>query len=158
MRKKEILKSPVFNSDIFPNPIDIHVGQKLRERRMRMGLSQEKLAEATNVTFQQVQKYETAKNRISASRLYQFAVLLGVPVDYFFEDFALEDAPQPEKTTPKGLSDNKQAAFSMAGSNDHVDSDRLREERRLLKVYFSEKDPKRRKDYLKALTHLTKAN
>ncbi|MGE4314468.1 MAG: helix-turn-helix domain-containing protein [Pseudobdellovibrionaceae bacterium] len=157
MRKKEILKSPIFNSDIFPNPIDIHVGQKLRERRMRMGLSQEKLAEATNVTFQQVQKYETAKNRISASRLYQFAILLGVPVDYFFEGFAIEDVPATKSDDKKGLSDNKQATFSMQGSNDHVDNDRLKEERRLLKVYFSEEDPKRRKDYLKALTHLTKA-
>ena len=156
MRKKEILKSPIFDNEVFPNPIDIHVGQKLRERRMRMGLSQEKLAEATNVTFQQVQKYETAKNRISASRLYQFAVLLGVPVDYFFEGFALEERAA-DSEDKKGLSDTKQAAFSMQGSNDHVDTDRLREERRLLKVYFSEKDPKRRKDYLKALTHLTKA-
>ena len=106
MRKKQIQNSPIFNSDVFPNPIDLHVGQKLRERRVRTGMSQEKLAEATNVTFQQIQKYESAKNRISASRLFQFSVLLSVPVDYFFEGIDLSG-----KSNHIGLSDNGQEAY-----------------------------------------------
>jgi transcriptional regulator with XRE-family HTH domain len=69
-----------------PNPIDIHVGQKLRLRRTLLGLSQEKLGEAVGITFQQLQKYERGANRISASRLFNLSQVLGVPVTYFFED------------------------------------------------------------------------
>ena len=69
-----------------PNPIDVHVGKRVRMRRMLVGLSQEKLGEALGVTFQQVQKYEKGSNRISASRLQGIAQLLDVPVAFFFED------------------------------------------------------------------------
>ncbi len=67
-----------------PHPVDIHVGRRLRERRTVMGVSQETLAEAIGVSFQQVQKYERGANRISASRLWLAARLLGVAVDHFF--------------------------------------------------------------------------
>jgi len=69
-----------------PNPIDIHVGQRLRLRRTLLGLSQEKLGEAIGITFQQLQKYERGANRISASRLFNLSQVLGVQVSYFFED------------------------------------------------------------------------
>jgi len=68
------------------NPIDIHVGSRVRFRRMLLGMSQEKLGEKLGLTFQQVQKYEKGINRIGASRLYDLAQVLGVPVQFFYED------------------------------------------------------------------------
>lgn len=71
-----------------PNPVDVHVGQRLRQRRVLVGLSQEKLARMVGITFQQVQKYERGANRIVASRLYQLAKVLDVPVSYFFDEIS----------------------------------------------------------------------
>jgi transcriptional regulator with XRE-family HTH domain len=68
------------------NPIDAQVGNRVRLRRMLVGMSQEKLAEMLGLTFQQVQKYEKGINRIGAGRLYQVAHILGVPIGYFYED------------------------------------------------------------------------
>lgn len=68
-----------------PNPMDIHVGSRVRLRRMLLGMSQEKLGEALGLTFQQVQKYEKGVNRIGASRLYELSKVLGVPVQFFYE-------------------------------------------------------------------------
>jgi transcriptional regulator with XRE-family HTH domain len=68
-----------------PNPIDIHVGGRMRMRRMALGMSQEKLATALGLTFQQVQKYEKGANRMGSSRLQQAADVLGVAVPFFFE-------------------------------------------------------------------------
>ncbi len=69
-----------------PNPIDIHVGSRVRLRRMMLGMSQEKLGEHLGITFQQIQKYEKGTNRIGASRLQHIARVLTVPVSFFFED------------------------------------------------------------------------
>ncbi len=69
-----------------PNPIDVHVGSRVRLRRMLIGMSQEKLGEQLGLTFQQVQKYEKGTNRIGASRLFQIAQILSVPVQFFYED------------------------------------------------------------------------
>jgi transcriptional regulator with XRE-family HTH domain len=69
-----------------PNPIDIHVGSRVRLRRMMLGMSQEKLGEHLGITFQQIQKYEKGTNRIGASRLQAIARVLNVPVAFFFED------------------------------------------------------------------------
>ncbi|MGB3503254.1 MAG: helix-turn-helix domain-containing protein [Mesorhizobium sp.] len=69
-----------------PNPIDIHVGSRVRLRRNMLGMSQEKLGEALGITFQQIQKYEKGTNRVGASRLQAIAAILGVPVAFFFED------------------------------------------------------------------------
>lgn len=69
-----------------PNPIDVHVGSRVRLRRMILGMSQEKLGEHLGITFQQVQKYEKGTNRIGASRLQATARVLSVPVAFFFED------------------------------------------------------------------------
>ena len=70
-----------------PHPVDKHVGERVKERRLELGITQEKLAEALGLTFQQVQKYERAANRISASRLYRMGRTLGVDVPYFFEGY-----------------------------------------------------------------------
>lgn len=77
-----------------PNPVDVHVGSRVRMRRILIGMSQEKLGDALRLTFQQVQKYEKGTNRIGASRLQAIATILGVPVDYFF------DGMPPDETTP----------------------------------------------------------
>lgn len=69
-----------------PNPIDVHVGSRVRLRRMMLGMSQEKLGEHLGITFQQIQKYEKGTNRIGASRMQAIARVLGVPVSFFFED------------------------------------------------------------------------
>lgn len=93
-----------------PNPIDKHVGSRVRMRRMMLSMSQEKLGDALGLTFQQVQKYEKGTNRIGASRLQQIAHILEVPVSFFFEgapEFGVP-APQPgmsEAPSPAYVSD-----------------------------------------------------
>src|ERR1700756_5679501 len=79
------------------NPIDTQVGNRVRIRRMLIGMSQEKLGDLLGLTFQQVQKYEKGVNRIGAGRLYEVARILNVPVDFFYE--GVGDAP--------GLSDSE---------------------------------------------------
>lgn len=69
-----------------PNPIDIHVGSRIRLRRTMLGMSQEKLGESLGITFQQIQKYEKGTNRVGASRLQNISGILNVPVSFFFED------------------------------------------------------------------------
>lgn len=76
-----------------PNPIDRHVGARVRLRRKMLKMSQETLGESLGVTFQQVQKYERGANRIGASRLFRTAHVLGVPVGYFFEGLQVSDNP-----------------------------------------------------------------
>ena len=87
-----------------PNPIDRHVGSRVRMRRMMLSMSQEKLGDALGLTFQQVQKYEKGANRIGASRLQHIAGILQVPVSFFFEGSAcpgwrraggMNEAPSP---------------------------------------------------------------
>src|ERR1700722_12041044 len=70
------------------HPIDVHVGTRVRQRRILLGMTQTTLGKAVGLTFQQVQKYENGGNRISSSRLFEFAKILNVPVPYFFEEMA----------------------------------------------------------------------
>ena len=84
-----------------PNPIDRHVGSRVRMRRMMLSMSQEKLGDALRLTFQQVQKYEKGTNRIGASRLQQIASILQVPVAFFFEG-----APDLVGNSPQGGAPN----------------------------------------------------
>jgi transcriptional regulator with XRE-family HTH domain len=69
-----------------PNPIDVHVGSRVRLQRMLLGVSQERLGERLGLTFQQIQKYEKGVNRIGASRLFDLAQVLGVPIQFFYDD------------------------------------------------------------------------
>ena len=81
-----------------PNPIDVHVGKRIRMRRLLLGMNQETLANALDLTFQQVQKYEGGANRVSASRLSAMAEILGVPISFFFGDLQTGDSTQtPEE-------------------------------------------------------------
>ena len=84
--------------DVVPNPVDVHVGLRIRLRRKELGVSQEKLADAIGLTFQQVQKYERAANRVSASKLYEVARALDTSTAYFFEgltDAHIRTAAEP---------------------------------------------------------------
>ena len=122
-----------------PDPVDVHVGQRLRVRRSLLGLSQEKLAEAIGLTFQQIQKYERGMNRISAGRLYQFSRILDVPVAYFFEQFGFAG----NQNAAYGMADNAQEEFGAA------DLMQDKETLDLIRVYYSIEDPKMRKDIYK---------
>lgn len=79
-------------------PVDVHVGNRIRLRRTLLGLSQEKLGEALGLTFQQVQKYERGANRVGASRLYDLARVLDVPIGFFFDD--MQDGMQKPPAQP----------------------------------------------------------
>ena len=72
------------------HPVDAHVGWRVRRRRVLLGMSQEKLGEAIDLSFQQVQKYERGTNRIGASRLYQISQVLDIPVSHFFDDLPVD--------------------------------------------------------------------
>lgn len=130
-----------------PNSMDEHVGARLRLRRGLVGLSQEKLAAAIGLTFQQIQKYERGTNRISAGRLHDFARVLEVPIAYFFENFAFGNA----KDMPvRGLSDTPQDKFN-ALDEDMYNS---RETLDLLKVYYSVPDARHRREILRLVRTL----
>jgi transcriptional regulator with XRE-family HTH domain len=89
-----------------PNPIDKHVGSRVRMRRMTIGLSQEKVAHALGLTFQQVQKYEKGTNRISSSRLHQLARILEVPIPFFFDGAPQQSArSQGKAESPNYVND-----------------------------------------------------
>ena len=123
-------------SDGAPNPIDVHVGNRLRLRRSILGLSQERLASELGITFQQVQKYERGLNRIGASRLWDLAQVLGVSVNYFYEN--LDENTQnksPRKISSHlVLSDNpKEFNMDVLLRKDVID---------LVNAYASIQDPK----------------
>jgi transcriptional regulator with XRE-family HTH domain len=81
--------------DRAPNPIDRHVGLRIRLRRKELGVSQERLADSIGLTFQQVQKYERAANRVSASKLWEMARVLKTSISYFYEGLGDPSASEP---------------------------------------------------------------
>lgn len=105
-----------------PNSMDAHVGSRVRLRRMMMGMSQEKLGEQMGLTFQQIQKYERGINRVSASRLYELARVLGVTVQFFFEEVLVgQDATvQPGFAEPQA----ETTIIEFLGSRDGLELNR----------------------------------
>ena len=92
------------------HPVDVHVGKRIRHRRWINGTTQQQLAEAVGIKFQQIQKYETGMNRVSASRLWDIAKVLGVDVSFFFEGLNAQDAPARDKQDmPDDLLTDKEA-------------------------------------------------
>ncbi|MEJ2122424.1 MAG: helix-turn-helix transcriptional regulator [Alphaproteobacteria bacterium] len=94
-----------------PHPIDVHVGNRVRQRRSLLGLSQNQLAETLGITFQQIQKNERGTNRIASSRLFQLSCILDVPVSYFFQEMPLTLSTDPHgdasvSELPRGDRDN----------------------------------------------------
>lgn len=86
-----------------PDPVDVHVGGRLRLRRMLLGLSQEKVGDAVGLTFQQIQKYERGANRISASMLHHLAGALNIPISFFFDDMPGDLAHCPSSNSDDAL-------------------------------------------------------
>ncbi len=132
-----------------PNPVDIHVGARVRLRRTLMGMSQEKLGESIGLTFQQVQKYERGANRIGASRLFDLSRVLDVPVSFFFDDMAESIQDQSPLAVARGISGlaDEPASFE-------ADPMTKRETLELVRAYYSIVDPQVRRrvyDLAKAL-------
>ena len=96
--------------DSGPNPVDVYIGNKVKARRLILGLSQEELAKSIGLTFQQVQKYERGTNRISVSRLIDIGKALKAPIDYFFDGVAAS-ALGMKSALIKGFADTKQEPF-----------------------------------------------
>ena len=115
-----------------PNPVDVHVGNRVRLRRTLLGLSQEKLAEAIGLTFQQVQKYERGANRIGASRLYDLSRVLDCPISFFFEDMGEDVAA----ASPRNLS-----SATPDVSDTEADPMTKRETLELVRAYYRISDP-----------------
>jgi len=88
-----------------PNPVDRHVGLRIRMRRKELGISQERLAESIGLTFQQVQKYERAANRVSASKLWEMSRALSTSIGYFYEGLGEATEPRGDNTPRETLQD-----------------------------------------------------
>ncbi|WP_297778681.1 helix-turn-helix transcriptional regulator [uncultured Roseovarius sp.] len=83
-----------------PHPVDVHVGKRIRHRRWLVGMTQQQLAESVGIKFQQIQKYETGANRVSASRLWDIAESLDVTISFFFEGLEKDGGVEREKSDP----------------------------------------------------------
>lgn len=118
------------SEDGLPNPIDIHVGSRVKLRRTLLGMSQDKLGEAIGLTFQQVQKYERGANRIGASRLFELSKVLDVPVSFFFDDMpaATSGGPVPGiATAGAGEPDlAKREILELARAFDRIKDEKVR--------------------------------
>jgi len=128
-----------------PNPVDKHVGSRVRMRRILIGMSQEKLGESLGLTFQQVQKYEKGTNRIGASRLQQISQILGVPVEFFFDG-----APTPGNgiSGPAGFSDSAETRYvaDFLSTSEGV---------QLTRAFVKIRDPKLRRKIVELVTTLS---
>ncbi|SOD99209.1 Transcriptional regulator, contains XRE-family HTH domain [Caenispirillum bisanense] len=119
-----------------PNPVDVHVGSRVRLRRTLLGLSQEKLGEAIGLTFQQVQKYERGANRIGASRLWDLSRVLDVPVSFFFEEMDESVASRSPRNVLRGAEEVAET---------EADPMTKRETLELVRAYYRIVDPHVRK-------------
>lgn len=116
-----------------PDPVDIHVGARVRLRRTLLGMSQEKLGKALGLTFQQVQKYERGANRIGSSRLFQLSRILDVPVSFFFDEMTSDTTKKAD-----GMAEGNKQVFE-------VDKLSRRETLELVRAYYKITDPAVRK-------------
>ena len=143
MRQAENQKAPSSRGRLpsgAPNPVDVHVGSRVKLRRTLLGMSQEMLGEAIGITFQQVQKYERGANRIGSSRLYDLARVLDVPITYFFDAIPSSAQAQSPLNVIKGT------MIEMAeGSTASPDPMAKRETLDLVRAYYSIPDPQIRR-------------
>ena len=137
MKKRARKSSGRMASKGFPNPIDVHVGARIRLRRTLLGISQSTLAEMIGLTFQQVQKYERGVNRVSSSRLVDLANALDVTVSYFFEEM------------PAGVKAQSPSELIRTNSRPENDEEKdplaKRETLELVRAYYKIQDPAVRK-------------
>jgi transcriptional regulator with XRE-family HTH domain len=126
-----------------PNPVDVHVGSRVRFRRMLLNMSQERLGERLGLTFQQIQKYEKGINRIGASRLFDLAQVLGVPVQFFYDE------------APGGELGSEQEGFAESSSDKYiVEFLSTREGLELNKAFARITDPKVRRSVVELVRSL----
>ena len=130
-----------------PDPVDVHVGGRVRLRRTLLGLSQEKLGEAVGLTFQQIQKYERGANRIGASRMYDLSQVLDVPVSFFYDDM-------PEEVKDRNAVVETEASGKGAGDKDPLTR---RETLELVRAYYKVSSSPVRKRVFELLKSLAKA-
>ena len=114
MTQHKLSDPPVLESD---EDIDIHIGQRLRGLRIARGLSQTDVAAQVDLSFQQIQKYESGKSRVTAAKLCSLASALDIPVSFFFEEY--QEYGEPGTATPNGLSEK---AWLLAGQFDRIDN------------------------------------
>lgn len=133
-----------------PNPIDVHVGARVRLRRTLLGLSQEKLGDAIGLTFQQVQKYERGANRIGASRLFDLSRVLDVPISYFYED--MDDDVRDQ--SPGQLHARNQEPAAYEGESNPFSK---RESIQLIRNYYRISDEGARRGLFDLVSSLAKA-
>ena len=131
------------------SPIDAHVGSRVRLRRTLLGMSQEKLGDALGLTFQQVQKYERGVNRIGASRLFDLARVLDVPIGFFFDDL-------PPEMGGNVAVRSRQAIYGFSEAQNGLEDENMnkRETLELVRAYYRITDPAVRKrvfDLIKSL-------
>ncbi len=162
------------DKDDGPNPVDIHVGARLRFRRNLVGMSQEQLGRATGLTFQQIQKYERGANRMGASRLFQIARILDVPVSWFFDEMSqgVVESPRlrgfgesgqknlpgaPARPGPEAELSQIQAQTASSTTRGSADADLLqrRETLELIRAYYRITDANQRRkvfDLIKSMS------
>lgn len=139
------------------HPVDIYVGAKLRAQRTLLGISQTELARAIGVTFQQIQKYEKGKNRVSASKLYEISKLLEVSFSFFLEGFSETEASNGNEAG-FGMADNGQKAFEAESKVLNLDELMLRPETaKILRAYYSIDDPKIRRHVMEMVKATAKS-
>ena len=135
----------------FPNPIDVHVGRRIRQRRTLLGMSQEKLAEAIGLTFQQVQKYERGSNRVSSSRLFDLTHVLDVPMSYFFDEM---EAGVADKSPSRLMGVSASKMQKAAAEPDPLAK---RETLELVRAYYKIAEPRVRKRVFELTKAVAKA-
>lgn len=144
--------------DSTPSPIDVHVGARIRQRRTSLGMSQEKLGDALNLTFQQIQKYERGANRVGASRLYDLCRVFDVTADFFFEGLPNFETASSFPQAGQGW----QGQYAMAEKQEGfgMDDPASRETAELVRAFGRITDPKVRErilDLVKSLAPAAKA-
>ena len=135
-----------------PDPIDIHVGKRIKLRRTLLHISQEQLAGDIGVTFQQVQKYESGHNRVSASRLFDISRVLNCPIAYFFEDIGPETTG--DRTTPAARSG--EVAEEETGLSPDADPMQRTETLELVRAYWRLHNADLRRNVLELLGNISK--
>lgn len=135
-----------------PNPIDVHVGGRVRLRRTLMGMSQEQLGAALGLTFQQVQKYERGANRVGASRLFDLSRVLDVPVGFFFDDMGVDVSSMSPRLIAGGIDEDtmpaptadpmaRRSILELARDLAHLDESQIKAVRNVVSAIAAAKVP-----------------
>lgn len=133
-----------------PNPVDVHLGRRLRLRRILLGISQEELGAAIGLTFQQIQKYEYGLNRVGTSRLWDLSRALGCPVSFFFEEMNEKTA----EASPRKLLSEDLDLSGLDAIHANVDAATRREALLLVRAYSTIRQPEVRRKILELASSL----